>query len=90
MLNNLFRVGWTQQNADTISYMLTLLVSLQQGNVRKSETSMKIVNTERENFHFFWTTWGISMKSLGKTWLMIILKATRKQGFNLSMKNTFL
>ena len=52
-LNNLFRVGWKQQNADTISYMLTPLVSLQQGNVRKSETSMKIVNTERENFHFF-------------------------------------
>ena len=25
------------------------------------------VNIERENLHIFWTTWGTSMKFLGKT-----------------------
>ena len=46
------------------------LVSLQQGNVKKSEKAMKIV-----------TTRAIAMKFSGKTWLMIILKVTKKEGF---------
>ena len=33
--------------------MLTSLVSLQQGNVKKSEKLMKIVNIEGENVHIF-------------------------------------
>ena len=41
------------KNADIVCYMLTSLVPLQQGNVKKSETLMKIVNTEGENFHIF-------------------------------------
>ena len=38
------------------------LVSLQHGNVKKSENSMKIVNIEGEKLHIFGTTRGISMK----------------------------
>ena len=55
-------------------YMLTSLVSLQQGNVKKSKKSMKIVNIEGENFQIFWTAQGILMEFSGKMWLMIILK----------------
>ena len=36
--------------------------------------SMKIANIDREIFHNFWTTWGVSMKFSGKMWLMIKLK----------------
>ena len=32
----------------------------------------------------------MSMKFLGKMWLTIILKVTEKQGFNLSLEDTFL
>ena len=39
------------KNADIICYMMTPLVSLQQGNVKKSKKSMKIVNIEVENLH---------------------------------------
>ena len=34
-------------------YMLTSLVSLQQGEVKKSEKSMKIVNIEGKIVHIF-------------------------------------
>ena len=74
--------------------MLTSLVSLQQGYVKKSEKSTKIVNTEGENLHIFWTNWRISMKVSGRMWLMIILKVTKYQGLSLSLslsgENTFL
>ena len=60
-----------QGNVDIICYMVMSLVSLQQGNVKKSEKSMKIV-----------TTRAIAMKFSGKTWLMIILKVTKKEGFH--------
>ena len=71
--------------------MLASIVSLQQGKVRASEKSMKIVNIEGENLHVFWTIWGMSMKYSGKTWLMIILKVTKKQSLTLflSRKHTF-
>ena len=42
LLNNLFKVCWRWKNADIICYKLTSLVSLQQGNVKKSEKLMKI------------------------------------------------
>ena len=58
--------------------MPTSLVSLQHGNVKKSENSMKIVNAEGEKLHIFGTTRGISMKFSGKMFLMIILKITKK------------
>ena len=51
---------------------------------------MKIDNIEGENVQIFWTTWDILMKFAGKMWLMIILKATKKQAFTLSLGNTFL
>ena len=51
--------------------------------------SMKIANIDREILHIFWTTWEISMKLSGELWLMIILKFTDKQGFTLSLEDTF-
>ena len=69
--------------------MLTSLPSLQQGNVKKSKKSMKIVNIEAENLHIFCTTRRISAKFSGKMWLMIILKITKNQGFTLSLENIF-
>ena len=39
------------KNVDIICYMMTSLDSLQQGNVKKSKKSMKIVNIEAENLH---------------------------------------
>ena len=59
--------------------MVMSLVSLQQGNVKKSEKSMKIV-----------TTRAIAMKFSGKTWLIIILKVTKKKGFTLSLENKYM
>ena len=49
---------------------------------------MKIANIDREILHYFWTTWGISMKFSGKMYLMIILKVTKNQGFNLGLEDT--
>ena len=49
---------------------------------------MKIVNVEGENFQIFWTTWGISIK-FSNTWLMIILKVTKKQCFTLYLPLSF-
>ena len=51
---------------------------------------MKIVNIDGENLHIFWTTLGISMKFSGKMWLMTMLKVRKKQGFTLSLEDTFL
>ena len=78
LLNNLFKVGWSWKNTDTICYILTSLVSLEQRNLKKSKKLMKIVNIEGENLHIIWTTWEISMKFSGKIRLMI-LKVTKKQ-----------
>ena len=66
---------------------MTSLVSLKQGKVEKSEKSMKIVNIEGENLPISWTTWGMSMKFSGKTWLMIILKVTKNKGFTPSIED---
>ena len=60
--------------------MLTSLVSLQQGNVKKSSKSMKIANIGEENLHIFWTRWGIFMIFSGKMWILITLKVAKKQG----------
>ena len=58
---------------------------------------MKKANIDGENLHIFWTTSGILMMTFsGKMWLTIILKLKfkkknkKKQGFILSLKNTFL
>ena len=51
---------------------------------------MKIVKTDREDLDIFWKTWGISMKFLGKMWLMVILKVTKIQGFTYPLEDTFL
>ena len=50
---------------------------------------MKIANIDKEIVHISWTTWGNSMKFLGKICLKIILKVMKNQGFNLSLENTF-
>ena len=70
--------------------MLTSLVSLQQENVKKSKKSMKIINIVGENFHIFWMTWGFSMKSWGKIWLMITLRFTKIGFHSVSRKDTFI
>ena len=50
---------------------------------------MKVANIDREIVYNFWTTRGISIKFSGKMWLMVVLKATKKQGFFLSLEETF-
>ena len=50
---------------------------------------MKIANIDRELLHIFWTTWGNSMKFLGKMCFEIILKITKKQDFTLFLEDTF-
>ena len=42
LLKNLFKVCWKWKNADIICYKLTELVSLWQGNVKKSKKLMEI------------------------------------------------
>ena len=69
--------------------MLTSLVSLQQAKVKKSDKSIKMVNTSEKYVHNFWETWGISSKVSGKTGLMIILKE-KKQGLSFSLEKMFL
>ena len=86
---NLF-LAYREINIAHICYMVTSLVSLQQVNVKKSEKSMKIVNIEGVNLHIFWKTWGNTIKFSGKTWLIIISKVTKKQGFTFSLENKFL
>ena len=62
--------------------MVTPLVSLQQGNVKKFENSIKIVYIEGENLHIFWKT---SMKFFRKDVGYDNVKITKKQGFTLSL-----
>ena len=50
---------------------------------------MKIGNIDREILYIFWATWGISMKFSENMWVTRILKVTKKQGINLSLKDTF-
>ena len=50
---------------------------------------MKIANIDREILHNFSTTQRNSMKFLGKMCLEILLKVTIKQGFFLSLEDTF-
>ena len=57
------------------------LIYLQQGNVKKSKKMMKWANIDEENLHVLLTTRGILMKFSRKISLMILLKATKKQGF---------
>ena len=48
---------------------------------------MKIVNIDGENLYVFWATLGISIKFLGKMWLIMILKVTENQGFTLYIEH---
>ena len=59
--------------------MLTSLVSLQQGIVKKPKKLVKIVNIEGENLYIFWTISKVkvSMNFSGRMWLMMILKVTK-------------
>ena len=70
-----------KKNADIICYMLTSLISLQQGNLKKSEKSMKIVKYS----YLLNNLRRISMKFSEKMWLIIILKVTKKQGLSPSL-----
>ena len=77
------------KNADIICYLLTSLGFLQQGNVRKPEKLMNIVEIEVENLQIFWTSCEIPMKFSRKMLLTIIIKVTKNQDSSLSLKNTF-
>ena len=56
---------------------------------KNKKKKIKLVNIKGETLHIFWMTWGNSMTFLGKMWLMIILKVTKKLGFSLSVKYLF-
>ena len=77
-----------KKTVDIICNILTSLVSLSQGYVKKSQKLMKIVNIDGEYLQMFWTNWGYSMKILGNMWL-IILKLTKNQCFTLSLEDIF-
>ena len=49
--------------------MLMPLVSLEQGNVKKSKKLMKRVNIEEETHHIFWINLGTSLTFSEKMWL---------------------
>ena len=59
--------------------MLMPLVSLEQGNVKKSKKLMKRVNIEEEAHHIF-----------RKNVTLLILIVTKEQGYIHSLKNSFL
>ena len=63
--------------------MLTLLVYLQQGNVKNSKILMKIVNIDKGSLDIFQTTLGILVKFSGRTCLTTILDMPKKPGFYL-------
>ena len=73
MLKYLFRVRLKWKDFDIICYKLT----------------MKIANIDRKSLHIFRATWEISMKFSGKMWFVIILKVSKRQGFTLSLEDTF-
>ena len=50
---------------------------------------MKIANIDGEFPHVTWRTWGNSIKFSGKMRFKMILKVTKKQGFTLSLEDTF-
>ena len=70
--------------------LISSVICWRQGNVKKSEKLMKIINIDGGNLHMFWTTWGISMKFSGNMRLMIMLKVTENQGFTLFPEDTLL
>ena len=73
----------------TSSLIYAVISYFQHMNKKIAQKMMKIVNIEDGKFRVFWRTRGISMKFWWKMWLTIILKATEKQGFTLSLKIYF-
>ena len=69
--------------------MLTSLVYLQKGSIKKSKYFMKITDTDEENLHIFQTTCRILMKFsenvLNEMHLMILLKVIKSHGFTISL-----
>ena len=92
MLNNLFKVC-SKWKIHVICYKRRhyfLCNKEMPKNPKNWWKPMKIVNIAGKNLHIFWTTWEISMKSLGKMWLMmIIIKVPKNQGFTLSLEDKF-
>ena len=70
--------------------MLTLLVYLQQGNVKNSKILMKIVNIDKGSLDIFQTTLGILVKFSGRTCLTTILNMAKNQAFTFSLENAVL
>ena len=78
--------------------MLTSLVSLQQGNVKKIQ-KIDENNIEEEGLHIFWTTWANFNEIFMKDVAPDNIKSYEKAGFlplfslsplSLSLENTFL
>ena len=71
LLNNLSKVGWKLKKEKATSFVIWWRHEF----IFKKEMSENSknwgVNIERENLLIFLTTWGTSMKFLGKTWLNI-------------------
>ena len=45
----------------------------------KNKKTDKKVKFREEKLHIFWTTWWISIKFLGKMWLMIVEKSLKSE-----------
>ena len=58
-------------------------------NPKKMIKLIKVANIGKESLHVFLTTSGISMKISEKIWLMIMLRVTKNQDFNLSLEDKF-
>ena len=90
-----------KKKTDIICYILTSLVPLQQVNLDKFKNLMKILHIEGEESSYLQIVIYFlnDMRSINKIFmkhvaydnmLLITLKFTKKQGFNLSLENTFL
>ena len=100
--NNLFKVGWKLKIADIIYYMLTSLVYLQQGNVKKSKKLMKLVSSCEfweisKNIFFTEHLWATAsgayklnrgFRDLSKQTLVILLLYGWKQSFADVLRNS--
>ena len=70
------------KNADIISYKLTPLVSLSQGNVKKSKKMMKIANIEQRNSSYLLNGWGNFNEIFRKVVTYDNIKSYKNPGFH--------
>ena len=61
------------------AHIISFIVKRKCEKIQESDES----NIGEENFHIFWTNWETSIRFSWKTWLIITLIVTKKQGFTL-------